>query len=69
MLDNEDISRFNFKGRKFYFSTSWKADSFAVEATDGRQLWIGTATKQQIKESLCPKNMSILEYVSIVRQV
>jgi len=34
-----DISRFIIKGRKFYFYTRWREESFSVVVTEGRSVW------------------------------
>lgn len=68
-IESVEISCFNIKGRKFYFRTDWKQDSFTVEATDGRQMWSSVVTRDLLIGSLCPKHMELKEYLTLVRQV
>ena len=68
-IEAVDISRFNFKGRKFYFKSVWEDTSFVIEATDGRQMWSGEASADLLAHTLCPKNMDLIEYLRIVRLV
>ena len=69
MGEEIDFSQFSFKGRKFFFKTTWQTKEFSIQLTDGRQMWQTKATNELITRSLCPKSMKVSHYIDLVRKV
>jgi hypothetical protein len=73
MAEQEDVSFCELQitiggGPKAYFLGGvWRESSFELELTDGRNVWLASASEQKVKKEMCPKGGDVSSFMKHVR--
>ncbi len=55
-------------GPKPYFvGGMWHPASFELELTDGRNVWLASASEDKVKKEMCPKSGDVGAFMKLVR--
>ena len=53
--------------KPYFLGGLWKAVSFDLELTDGRNVWLAGASEDKVKKELCPKGGEVGAFMRLVR--
>jgi hypothetical protein len=53
--------------KPYFLGGVWRAASFELELTDGRNVWLASAPEQKVKKEMCPKGGDVGSFMKLVR--